>query len=99
VDTSSSNPAASARDSKRVPVEGGLPQQAEDHGGLTPPDIPLTEVLHDYGEDWQISQAVGIHGFVAVGRPTVTAVRVLAAPTLRELAVKLSDATAGGGGA
>ena len=98
VSTSSSHPGVHAPDGQRIPVEGGLPQPPEGRDGLMTPDIPLADVLHDYGEDWQISAAQGIAGFVAVGRPTVTAVRVLAAPTLGELAAKLSEVTGAGGG-
>jgi hypothetical protein len=50
----------------------------------------LAEVMHDFGERWEITQGAGC--WIAVRRPTPTSLRVIAAHGLAELRDKLARA-------
>ena len=70
----------------------------DDHSASDPPASPptLADLLHDHGERWQIEQHPDLYAWTAVRRPTPTALHVLAALSLAELAAKLEAAESGG---
>ena len=53
------------------------------------------DLMHEYGERWQISRSDAPACWTAVERPSVHALHVIAALDLPELAVKLSRAESG----
>jgi hypothetical protein len=53
---------------------------------------PLIELMHDFGEDWQIQPDAEVGAFVAVRRPTPTAQHILIAHDLSALREKLERA-------
>lgn len=55
----------------------------------------LVEIMNEYGERWQISRSDAPACWTAVERPTVSALHVIAALDLPELAVKLAKADSG----
>lgn len=50
---------------------------------------PFAELLHDFGENWQIQADQEVGAFVAVRRPTPTAQHILVARDLTALRAKL----------
>jgi hypothetical protein len=55
----------------------------------------LVELMHEYGERWQISRSDAPACWTAVERPSVNALHVIAALDLPELAIKLARAESG----
>jgi hypothetical protein len=58
-----------------------------------PADIPMPALLHHFGARWQIEHRGPV--WVAVRRPTATALEVHVAYTSEELALKLAAAEEG----
>jgi len=56
------------------------------------PPLSLADLLHQHGEAWQIEQHPELAAWIAVRRPSATALHVVAALSLAELAAKLSAA-------
>jgi hypothetical protein len=55
----------------------------------------LMDLMHEYGERWQIGRSDAPACWTAVERPSVTALHVIAALDLPELAIKLARAESG----
>jgi hypothetical protein len=96
VDTSSSSTGTPAPGGPEPGTSSTVTDVTDNTGGAPEPfTVTLGDLLHAFGGRWQITAAQGIAGWIAVERPSPTALHVLAAPSLEQLAAKLL--IAGGG--
>jgi hypothetical protein len=65
-----------------VPMDNSTPERP----------VALNDLLTEYGDRWQVSYDDATHHWTAVERPTPSAINVLVAANLNDLAEKLSGA-------